>query len=124
MDLENTFFHTEKRVRVLGIDDRNWDRPSPFLANEFKETLDPKVIMKAHFAGIEIGYYHSISPTGLKFVVLQLKLKKPVPFEYTQLESLMRINTIAAFKQMYMLKLCIQHLGGTKILKLKLCNRY
>ena len=31
---------------------------SPFLAKEFKETGDPRVIWEAHFAGIEIGYCH------------------------------------------------------------------
>lgn len=58
MDRESTLFLTEKGVRVVGIDAWSWDRPLPFLAQEFKETGDPKVIWEAHFAGIEIGYCH------------------------------------------------------------------
>jgi kynurenine formamidase len=58
MDRESTLFLTEKGVRVTGIDAWSWDRPLPYLAKEFKETGDPKVIWEAHFAGIEIGYCH------------------------------------------------------------------
>lgn len=58
MDRESTLFLTEKGVKVVGIDAWSWDRPLPFLAREFKETGDPKVIWEAHFAGIEIGYCH------------------------------------------------------------------
>ncbi|HOG08565.1 MAG TPA: hypothetical protein PK983_10775, partial [Syntrophales bacterium] len=32
--------------------------PLPFLAAEFKEKGDPRVIWEAHFAGIETGYCH------------------------------------------------------------------
>ena len=58
MDRESTLYLTEKGVKVVGIDAWSWDRPLPFLAKEFKETGDPKVIWEAHFAGIEIGYCH------------------------------------------------------------------
>ncbi len=58
MDRESTLFLTEKGVKVTGIDAWSWDRPLPFLAEEFRETGDPKVIWEAHFAGIEIGYCH------------------------------------------------------------------
>jgi len=58
MDRESTLFLTEKGVRVVGIDAWSWDRPLPFLAKEFQETGDPKVIWEAHFAGIDIGYCH------------------------------------------------------------------
>jgi kynurenine formamidase len=58
MDRESTLFLTEKGVKVVGIDAWSWDRPLPFLAKEFKETGDPRVIWEAHFAGIEIGYCH------------------------------------------------------------------
>ena len=58
MDRESTLFLTEKGVKVVGIDAWSWDRPLPFLAKEFKETQDPRVIWEAHFAGIEIGYCH------------------------------------------------------------------
>ena len=58
MARESTLFLTEKGVKVVGIDAWSWDRPLPFLAEEFKQTGDPKVIWEAHFAGIDIGYCH------------------------------------------------------------------
>jgi kynurenine formamidase len=58
MDRKSTLFLTEKGVRVVGIDAWSWDRPLPFLAREFQEKGDPKVIWEAHFAGIDIGYCH------------------------------------------------------------------
>ncbi len=58
MDRESTLYLAEQGVRVMGIDGWSWDRPLPFLAKEFKETSNPKVIWEAHFAGIEIGYCH------------------------------------------------------------------
>jgi kynurenine formamidase len=58
MDRESTLFLTEQGVRVVGIDAWSWDRPLPFLAAEFKEKGDPRVIWEAHFAGIETGYCH------------------------------------------------------------------
>jgi len=58
MDRESTLYLLEKGVKVVGIDAWSWDRPLPFLAKEFKETGDPKVIWEAHFAGIEMGYCH------------------------------------------------------------------
>jgi kynurenine formamidase len=58
MDRESTLFLTEKGVRVVGIDAWSWDRPLPYLAREFMEIGDPKVIWEAHFAGIDVGYCH------------------------------------------------------------------
>jgi len=58
MDRDSTLFLTEKGIKVVGIDAWSWDRPLPFLAEEFKKTGDPSVIWEAHFAGIDIGYCH------------------------------------------------------------------
>jgi kynurenine formamidase len=58
MDRESTLFLTERGIKVVGIDAWSWDRPLPFLAEEFKRTGDPEVIWEAHFAGIESGYCH------------------------------------------------------------------
>jgi kynurenine formamidase len=58
MDRESTLYLLEKGVKIVGIDAWSWDRPLPFLAKEFQETGDPKVIWEAHFAGIEMGYCH------------------------------------------------------------------
>ena len=58
MDRESTLFLTEQGIRVCGIDAWSWDRPLPYLADEFKKTGNSQVIWEAHFAGIEIGYCH------------------------------------------------------------------
>lgn len=58
MDRESTLYLLEQGVKVVGIDAWSWDRPLPFLAEEFKRTGNPKVIWEAHFAGIERGYCH------------------------------------------------------------------
>jgi kynurenine formamidase len=58
MTRESTLYLTERGIRVVGIDAWSWDRPLPFLAEEFKRTGDPAIIWEAHFAGIEAGYCH------------------------------------------------------------------
>jgi kynurenine formamidase len=58
MDRESTLWLLDKGVKVVGIDAWSWDRPLPFLAKEFQETGDARVIWEAHFAGIEMGYCH------------------------------------------------------------------
>jgi kynurenine formamidase len=58
MDRESTLYLTEQGIRVVGIDAWSWDRPLPFIAKEFQEKGDPRVVWEAHFAGIEIGYCH------------------------------------------------------------------
>jgi kynurenine formamidase len=68
MDRESTLYLTEKGVRVVGIDAWSWDRPLPFIAKEFQETKDPRVIWEAHFAGIEIGYCHMEKLTNLSAI--------------------------------------------------------
>jgi len=68
MDRESTLYLTRKGVKVVGIDAWSWDRPLPFIAKEFKETGDPKVIWEAHFAGMEIGYCHMEKMANLSAV--------------------------------------------------------
>jgi kynurenine formamidase len=58
MTRESTLFLTKQGIKIVGIDAWSWDRPLPFLAKEFQETGDPRVIWEAHFAGIETGYCH------------------------------------------------------------------
>ena len=58
MDRESTLYLLEKGIKVVGIDAWSWDRPLPFMAKEFQETGNPRVIWEAHFAGIEKGYCH------------------------------------------------------------------
>jgi kynurenine formamidase len=84
MDRESTLFLLEQGIRVVGIDAWSWDRPLPYLAQEFQETGDPKVIWEAHFAGIEKGYCHmekmaNLSqigkPYGFTVVCFPIKIK-------------------------------------------------
>lgn len=58
MTRESTLYLLERGIKVVGIDAWSWDRPLPFLADEFQKTGDPSVIWEAHFAGIEKGYCH------------------------------------------------------------------
>jgi kynurenine formamidase len=58
MTKESTLYLTQQGVKVVGIDAWSWDRPLPFLADEFQKIGDPSVIWEAHFAGIETGYCH------------------------------------------------------------------
>ena len=85
MDRESTLYLTEKGVKIVGIDAWSWDRPLPFLAKEFQEKHDPRVIWEAHFAGIEIGYCHmekmaNLSSIGLghgfQICCFPIKIKK------------------------------------------------
>ncbi|MDD5712591.1 MAG: cyclase family protein [Smithellaceae bacterium] len=85
MDRESTLYLTKKGVRVVGIDAWSWDRPLPFLAKEFQEKGDPRVIWEAHFAGIDIGYCHMEKmanltaigrPHGFTVCCFPIKIKK------------------------------------------------
>jgi kynurenine formamidase len=58
MTRESTLYILEKGVKVVGIDAWSWDRPLPFMAEEFQQNGDPSIIWEAHFAGIEMGYCH------------------------------------------------------------------
>lgn len=58
MTAESTLYLLERGVRVVGIDAWSWDRPLPFLAQEFAATGDASVVWGAHFAGIAKGYCH------------------------------------------------------------------
>lgn len=58
MTRESTLYLLERGIKVVGIDAWSWDRPLPFLAEEFKKNGDPSIIWEAHFAGIEKRYCH------------------------------------------------------------------
>ncbi|MCX7981658.1 MAG: cyclase family protein [Syntrophales bacterium] len=84
MTRESTLYLTARGVRVVGIDAWSWDRPLPFIAEEFKKTMDPKVIWAAHFSGIDVGYCHmekmanlsSIGrPFGFRVCCFPIKIK-------------------------------------------------
>ncbi len=65
MTKESTLHLLKKGVRITGIDAWSWDRPLPFLAEEFKKTKNSSIIWEAHFAGIEKGYCHMEKLTNL-----------------------------------------------------------
>lgn len=65
MTRESTLFLLDQGIKVVGIDAWSWDRPLPFLAEEFKKNGDPGIIWAAHFAGIEKGYCHIEKMTNL-----------------------------------------------------------
>lgn len=65
MTRESTLWLVSQGVKIVGIDAWSWDRPLPFLAEEFQKTGDPSVIWEAHFAGIEKGYCHMEKLAGL-----------------------------------------------------------
>ncbi|MEW5724633.1 MAG: cyclase family protein [Thermodesulfobacteriota bacterium] len=84
MTRESTLYLLDRGVKVVGIDAWSWDRPLPFLAQEFKETGNPAVIWEAHFAGIEKGYCHMEKlanlgaiprPHGFKVACFPVKIK-------------------------------------------------
>jgi kynurenine formamidase len=84
MDRESTLYLTQKGVKIVGIDAWSWDRPLPFLAEEFKKNRDPRVIWEAHFAGIEMGYCHMEKlanlaaigrPHGFTVICVPIKIK-------------------------------------------------
>ncbi len=65
MTRESTLYLLERGIKVVGIDAWSWDRPLPFLAQEFQRTGNPAVIWEAHFAGIQRGYCHMEKMAGL-----------------------------------------------------------
>lgn len=69
MTRESTLFLTDRGVKVVGIDAWSWDHPLPFLAQEFKEKGDPKVVWEDHFAGMETGYCHMEKMANLAAIV-------------------------------------------------------
>lgn len=84
MTRESTLYLLKKGVKVVGIDAWSWDRPLPFLAQEFQQNGDPSVIWEAHFAGIERGYCHMEkmanldkipTPHGFKVACFPVKIK-------------------------------------------------
>ncbi|MDA8137488.1 MAG: cyclase family protein [Desulfobacteraceae bacterium] len=84
MTRESTLYLLERGIKVVGIDAWSWDRPLPFLAQEFQQKGDPAVIWEAHFAGIERGYCHMEKmahldqipkPYGFKVACFPIKIK-------------------------------------------------
>ena len=65
MGRESTLWLLDQGVKVVGIDAWSWDRPLPFLKEEFAEKKDATILWAAHFAGIEKEYLHIEKMTHL-----------------------------------------------------------
>jgi len=83
MGRDSTLHVLNMGVNVVGTDAWSWDRPLPYIAQEFQETKDPSIIWEAHFAGIEKGYFQiekltnldKIPQTGFTFYCFPIKIK-------------------------------------------------
>ncbi len=83
MGREATLWLTERGIRVVGTDAWSWDRPLPFIAQDFSVSHDPSIIWEGHFAGIEKGYCHiekltnldQLPSTGFAFFCFPVKIK-------------------------------------------------
>jgi kynurenine formamidase len=83
MTRESTLWVLDHGIRVVGTDAWSWDRPLPFIAQEYQRTQDPSIIWEAHFAGIERTYLHieklsnldQIPPQGFTFCCFPIKIK-------------------------------------------------
>lgn len=83
MGKDSTLHILDMGVNVVGTDAWSWDRPLPFIAQEYAETKDSSIIWEAHFAGIEKGYFQiekltnldTIPQTGFTFYCFPIKIK-------------------------------------------------
>ena len=83
MGKDSTLHILNMGVNVVGTDAWSWDRPLPFIAQEYAETKDASIIWEAHFAGIEKGYFQiekltnldTIPQTGFTFYCFPIKVK-------------------------------------------------
>lgn len=81
---EATLWLLQQGICLVGTDAWSWDRPLPFIAEEFKQTRNPSIIWEGHFAGIEKKYCHiekltnldQLPSTGFKLSCFPTKIKK------------------------------------------------
>jgi kynurenine formamidase len=65
MGKDVTLWLIKQGIRVVGTDAWSWDRPLPYISEEFKKTGDPSIIWEGHFAGIDKSYCHIEKLTNL-----------------------------------------------------------
>jgi kynurenine formamidase len=83
MGKESTLHILDMGVNVVGTDAWSWDRPLPFIAQDYAKTKDASLIWEAHFAGIEKGYFQiekltnldKLPPFGFTFYCFPVKIK-------------------------------------------------
>jgi kynurenine formamidase len=84
MGRDATLWLLEQGVKVVGTDAWSWDRPLPYIANEFRDTGNSKLIWEGHFAGIEKEYCHlekltnldKLPPHGFQVACFPIKIHK------------------------------------------------
>ena len=65
MGRDATLWLLDKGIKIVGTDAWSWDRPLPYIADEFRATGNSSVIWEGHFAGIEKEYCHMEKLTNL-----------------------------------------------------------
>jgi kynurenine formamidase len=83
MGKESTLHILNMGVNVVGTDAWSWDRPLPYIAQDYAKTKDASLIWEAHFAGIEKGYFQiekltnldKLPPFGFTFYCFPIKIK-------------------------------------------------
>jgi kynurenine formamidase len=84
MTRESTLWVLDHGIKIVGTDAWSWDRPLPFIAQEYQKTKDASIIWEAHFAGIERAYLHieklcnldQVPPHGFTFCCFPVKIKR------------------------------------------------
>lgn len=66
MGREATLWLLEQGVKIVGTDAWSWDRPLPYMAEEFRATGQSSLVWEGHFAGIEQEYCHMEKLTNLR----------------------------------------------------------
>lgn len=83
MGREATLWLLDQGIKIVGTDAWSWDRPLPFIAEDFAKHHDASVIWEGHFAGIEQEYCHmekltnleQLPPYGFKVACFPIKVK-------------------------------------------------
>ena len=83
MGRDATLWLLKQGVKVVGTDAWSWDRPLPFIAEDFAQHHDASVIWEGHFAGIEKEYCHmekmanldQLPSFGFKVACFPIKIK-------------------------------------------------
>lgn len=84
MGRDATLWLLERGIKVVGTDAWSWDRPLPFIADEFRSTGNSSLIREGHFAGIDREYCHmekltnleQLPPHGFKIACFPIKIHK------------------------------------------------
>ncbi|MHC1743349.1 MAG: cyclase family protein [Syntrophobacteraceae bacterium] len=84
MGRDATLWLLDRGVKVVGTDAWSWDRPLPYIAKEFRDTGNSRLIWEGHFAGIEKEYCHmekltnldKLPPHGFQIACFPIKIHK------------------------------------------------